>query len=396
MDTLNVLLVDDEPGIRHSITRALRRYVIALPDLDTEVHFQITEADTGEAGLERVLESKPDLLLLDYKLPGISGLEVLEKLAQSDCRTLTIMVTAYASLETAIRATKSGAFDFLAKPFTPAELKSTVRKAAEHYLVQRRARELAEEKQRVKFEFIRVLGHELKAPLSAIEGYLNILRDRAAGRDINNYDHAVDRCLRRTEGMRKLIMDLLDMTKIEAGEKKRELARIDLVATAKTALDTVLPEALRREVTIDFESSAKEIFVWGDATEIEIIFNNLLSNAVKYNRDRGNVTLTLRERNGNALIRVTDTGIGMTHEDAERLFRDFVRIKNSKTRDIPGSGLGLSLVRKLARAYGGDATVESTPDVGSTFTVTLNCDQMRYTKETDGATQDSPVAAHDR
>jgi signal transduction histidine kinase len=109
----------------------------------------------------------------------------------------------------------------------------------------------------------------------------------------------------------------------------------------------------------------------GDRGELEIVLNNLLSNAVKYNRDGGSVTIEIDQDDQSVTLRVADTGIGMTEEEAARLFGDFVRIKNEKTRAILGSGLGLSTVRKLARLYGGDVSVTSRPDVGSTFTVTL-------------------------
>jgi signal transduction histidine kinase len=110
-----------------------------------------------------------------------------------------------------------------------------------------------------------------------------------------------------------------------------------------------------------------------DRSELEIILNNLVSNAVKYNRDGGRVDVTLEPAvDGYGWrIRVADTGIGMKPEDAARLFQEFVRIKNDQTRNIAGTGLGLSIVRKLAQLYGGEATVESTHGVGSTFTVTL-------------------------
>jgi signal transduction histidine kinase len=104
---------------------------------------------------------------------------------------------------------------------------------------------------------------------------------------------------------------------------------------------------------------------------MEIIFNNLVSNAVKYNRDGGTVDVRIAPCPGGGTLAVSDTGIGMTREETARLFADFVRIKNDKTRNILGSGLGLSIVRKLAQLYGGDATFVSEPDVGSTFTVSL-------------------------
>jgi signal transduction histidine kinase len=173
------------------------------------------------------------------------------------------------------------------------------------------------------------------------------------------------------DGMRKLIADLLDLTQIESGEKNRELTEVDLAAAAVAAIEVVTAQATQRSVTVELHS-AGPLTISADAREIEIIFNNLLTNAIKYNRDGGRVDVTLGRAGKQAVIAVADTGIGLTAEELKRLFGEFVRIRNEKTQSILGSGLGLSIVKKLAMLYGGDVQVESQPDVGSTFTVTLD------------------------
>ncbi len=292
MNTLSVLVVDDELGIRHSIERALRNHAVIVPEVDGEVNFSVDTASSGEEALEKIEGKIPDILLLDHKMGGMTGIEVVEKLVERQLNVLTIMITAFATIETAVRATKSGAFDFIPKPFTPVELKETVRKAASHLLIQKHARQLAEEKRRVRFEFIRVLGHELKAPLGAIESYLSILKNRTAGDKIEAYDHMVDRCLLRAEGMRKLITDLLDMTRIESGEKNRELREIDVAEAAESAIENVKIKAVDREIKLNLSVDVPARMV-GDPGEVEIVLNNLVSNAVKYNRDGGRVDVCL-------------------------------------------------------------------------------------------------------
>jgi signal transduction histidine kinase len=182
----------------------------------------------------------------------------------------------------------------------------------------------------------------------------------------------VARSLDRMEGMRKLIADLLDMTQIESGRKNRQLAAVDVAEIARAALDAVRPEAARQGVTVCLQDNGP-VAMTADRREMEMIFNNLLSNAVKYNRPQGRVDVRLaRSAAGQLSIRVADSGIGMTAEESVQLFDEFVRIKNDKTLHILGSGLGLSIVKKIALLYDGDATVESRPDAGSTFTVVLN------------------------
>jgi signal transduction histidine kinase len=371
MEKLRLLVVDDEQPMREGVIRALRSYAVSLPYADEDYGFELSQAGTGEEALEIIDREPPDLLLLDYKLPGIKGLDVLDHIAKRGLDILTVMITAYASLETAVSATRYGAYDFLAKPFTPEELRSAVHKAAKHFILSRQARRLAEEKRRVRFEFISVLAHELKSPLAAVEGYLRIIESRAAGTELGAYDQMVGRSLVRLEGMRKMILDILDLTRIESGQKKRELGPVELVEAARTAIETALPPAQEMNVSIELHAPEKLELV-ADRGEVEIIFNNLVSNAVKYNRKGGRVDLTLSGDDRTVTITCADTGIGMTEAETQQLFREFVRIKNDKTKRIMGSGLGLSTVKKLAvEYYGGGVAVKSRPGEGSTFTVTL-------------------------
>lgn len=371
---LRLLVVDDEAGMRMAVERALRSFRVELDDLDVRVGLQTSGVESGEEAVEIIESRPPDLVLLDHKMKGMSGLDVLARFEDSDLDLLVIMITAYASLETAISATKKGAYDFLAKPFTPAQLKASVRNAISHLLTARHARKLQEERKRVRFQFISVLAHELKAPLGAIEGYLHILKDGTGMDDPAVFERVVDRSMVRLQGMRKLILDLLDLTRIESGQKKRHLEEVDLVEVARTSRETMEPDAAAREIDIAIDCDSDSLCLTGDRSELEIVLNNLISNAVKYNREGGSVTVRLRRAGEMAKVSVSDTGIGMTEEEQARLFEEFTRIKNEKTRDILGSGLGLSIVRRIADMYGGEVSVESEPDVGSTFTVTLRAD----------------------
>jgi two-component system, sensor histidine kinase and response regulator len=371
VERLRVLVVDDELGMRLAVSRAIEKFSVRFPEMNGEAGFETDQAATGEEALEKIKTSPPDILLLDYKLPGLSGLEILGYLAEEGKDLLTIMITAYASLETAVSATKRGAYDFLAKPFTPEELKAAVYKAAKHLILQRRARKLAEEKRHFRFQTISLVAHELKAPIAAIEGYLTIIQERSAGPDQAIYDHMLDRSLLRLQGMRKLIRDLLDLTRIESGQIKREIVDFDVREVARNVFDGFIPITRDRSVTVKLRAD-HPIFMRADRDEIEMILNNLLSNAIKYNRENGEVELSLGLEDGKIVIRVSDTGIGMTQEECSQLFNEFVRIKNPKTQNILGSGLGLSIVRKLAHLYGGEVSVTSQPDQGSTFRVVLN------------------------
>lgn len=367
-EVVRVVMVDDEEALCLGVRRIVRSYAVAVPDVHVDVSFSFTYFTTGEDFLEAVEAGQVcDLLLLDLKLPGINGLDVLTALSQDHRDLITIMITAYATFDTAVQATKLGAYDFLPKPFNPEELRYALRKATTQLILSREARKLAEEKRQVRFNFISVLAHELKAPLNAVEGYLNILR----AEEEQQHRQMIDRSLLRLEGMKKLIFDLLDLTRIESGQKQRNFAQVSVRDLAQASLDLMAVEARTRDIALELVSP-DDVHMYADPSEIEIVLNNLVSNAVKYNRPGGSVVVRLGRDDDVVSIAVSDTGIGLTPEEAGKLFNEFVRIKNQDTVNVLGSGLGLSTVRKLAQLYGGEATVESEKGVGSTFSVTLH------------------------
>jgi signal transduction histidine kinase len=150
----------------------------------------------------------------------------------------------------------------------------------------------------------------------------------------------------------------------------REVHEVDVREAAVKSIETTHPDAEQRKITVELHCS-DSVMINGDSSELEIIFNNLVSNAVKYNRDGGRVDIYIEKENDLVTIKVADTGIGMTPQEKEKLFGEFVRIKNEKTRNIQGSGLGLSILKRLSSLYDGDVSVESEADVGSTFIVKL-------------------------
>ena len=370
VNPLRVLTVDDEDTMRSAVSRSLRGFETTVDGVDGKITLELMEAASAEEAKEKIAAKPPHIMLLDQKLPGMSGIELIEELSKEVHPPLVVMITAYATIETAVQATKRGAYDFLPKPFTPDELRSTLRKAIDHVVVTIQARTLEAERRQVRFQFISVLAHELKAPLNAVQGYIDILEDQGEELGADDRTRIFHRSALRLKYMRKMIDDLLDLTRIESGQKKRELDRFDLLGPARQAIETAEPDAKERKIAISLEAPDSLQF-YGDSDEIEIIFNNLVSNAVKYNKDNGTVSVHVETIDDTVQITVADTGIGMTTDEANTLFEDFVRIKNEKTRSIPGSGLGLSIVKKIAQLYKGEIDVKSAPDEGSTFTVRL-------------------------
>jgi signal transduction histidine kinase len=370
MAILKILVVDDEPGIRSGVTRILRNFRVDYPFMDEPFEFEVLEAPTGEEGIEIIDSKQPDIILLDNKLPGIQGVEVLEYIRKKQKDVVVVMITSYASLELAVKATTDGAYDFIPKPFTPQELKSSIENITKRVFLKKMTHTLQNTGKQIRFTFLSVLSHELKAPLNAIEGYLKMIRERQNGTRLEDYDVMIDRSLERIRGMRHLILDLLDLTRVESGKAKRNIMRVDLMEVARTAMDTMRPYAIQRDVTLNL-TTKDSVCLDADAEEMEIIFNNLISNAIKYNHEGGKVDCSILAGEGILTIRVTDTGIGMSQADIEKIFDDFVRIKNEKTKNITGSGLGLAIVKKLVDNYHGSIEVSSVPDQGSTFNINI-------------------------
>lgn len=370
MIKLNVLIVDDEIGMRLGAEKVLKDYKITISDFNDEIGFAIDLAEDGKTAFEKLKSTAVDILLLDYKLPDTNGLDILNEVLEKKLDILTIMITAYASLEVAINATKKGAFDFLAKPFTPEELRVTVRKAAERIYLNRKAQKLEQEKNQVRFQFISVLSHELKSPINAVENYLQLMKNRISGEELTSYDKMIERSLLRMDGMRHLIADLLDLTSLESGQKKRELSDIDIYELASGIIDGYLKQADERAITINYKCE-KDIIFHGDRDEIEIVFNNLISNAIKYNKDNGSVDLTVSSDDEKLNIVCKDTGIGIRTKDQEKLFKEFKRIKNKNTENISGTGLGLSILKRTVELYKGTVNVESEEKKGTVFNITL-------------------------
>lgn len=370
MEVVDILVVDDEPGIRSGVTRILRNFTVSYPFLEDDIGFNVIEAATGEEAIDIIKRSSPAIVLLDNKLPGIQGVEVLQFINQNHPDILVMMITSYASLELAVKATNIGAYDFVPKPFTPQELKSSIENITKHYFLRRMTRKLHREGKQVRFQFLTVLSHELKAPLNAVEGYLKMMQEKQAGESIDSYMDFIDRSLARIQSMRNLIMDLLDLTHIESGKRQRTLREIDLTLVARSAIETMTPLAIQRDVTLCLQTT-EPVIMLADSDDMEILFNNLISNAVKYNKPSGWVKCSISKTASEVTLVVSDSGIGIEPEDIPKLFQEFTRIKNPQSKNVTGSGLGLSIVKRVVDLYGARIDVQSEPGAGSTFTITF-------------------------
>ncbi len=227
---------------------------------------------------------------------------------------------------------------------------------------------------RTKSDFVSTVSHELRTPLASVLGYAEMLEDGAAGPLTDRQLELVSRVDRNGRRLLSLIEDLLLNSRIESGRLHLDLRRCDLADVVRSAWTTVNTVTAQRDLERRVEVVESPLWVEGDPVALERMVTNLLSNAVKFTPDGGRVVLDLRPDEHDAtMVRlvVTDTGMGIPAADHDRVFARFFRSNAANERAIQGSGLGLSIVRAIAEGHGGTVSVESEPEQGSTFTVSL-------------------------
>jgi PAS domain S-box-containing protein len=480
-----ILVVDDELGMREGMRR-----ILEMQDLDVDT------AENGTQGVEMGLAHEYDLYFIDLKMPDLDGTEVLRSIKLAYPEAICVVVTAFASIDSAVATTQLGAYRYIPKPFDPDELVLVTKTALERRDLiletrrlqaerQKRMMEISREQSRlrtiisalddgilvinqqgeivlynhafhslleikeqisvgdsfreklpqelkdqinsllsnkvdfkaiqqeivirppaekvvmanitpindndgtaiglvsvirditelkkidvIRSQFVNMAVHELKSPLSAVQGYLELMVDKALGDAPELYDQYLTRSLDRTKALVSLINDLLNISRMEAGTTRREIERFDIRDLVNKSLETFKSELAETQLDLTTELD-NDLYIQADQREILRLLNHLIGNAIKYNRPNGRITISAHRDGHYIKLAVQDTGIGMKPEEKARLFEDFFRAKNEHTRTITGTGLGLTIVKKIVDAYSGMIEVESEFEKGSTFTVFL-------------------------
>jgi signal transduction histidine kinase len=215
------------------------------------------------------------------------------------------------------------------------------------------------------------MSHELRTPLNAIGGYTDLLTLGLGGPVTPQQLDYLERVRRSQQHLMGIIADLLNFSRIEAGQITYEVAPILLSKIFDSAVALVEPQALSKSISLAREPDDTDLTVIGDRSKVDQIVLNLLSNAIKFTSAGGTITLSTAFTDDTASILVTDTGRGIPLDKLEAVFEPFVQLGRSLSSAHEGTGLGLSISRDLARAMKGDLTVSSTQGVGSTFKLTL-------------------------
>ncbi|HEY3324611.1 MAG TPA: response regulator [Planctomycetota bacterium] len=371
--------------------------------------YDVVLARSGQEALDLLEMQHIDCILLDLVMPGMTGEEVCSRVKHSTAsRSIPlIMVTARDDRESLFRGLNAGADDFIVKSQDFGVLKERVRAQIRRHHIEeqqrrlheeslrlqlavneaRASRELAETREkmvqelerknaelrranRVKDEFLAVLSHELRTPLTSMLGWVRILQTHVLDKDTARKGLQVIE--RNVNAQRHLIEDLLDVSRIIAGKMSITKAPLELLAVVRDTLESMRQLATSKGVELTLQSSEGSILANGDSARLQQMIWNLVSNAIKFTPASGQVRVLASAEDHWAVLTVTDTGKGISHEFLPRIFDRFTQEDSSTTRRYSGLGLGLAIVRHIVEEHDGSISVHSEgEDKGATFTVRL-------------------------
>lgn len=483
----NILVVDDEMGIREGCKRAL-----------SEEGYKVDDADSGQTGLQKFTENDYDLVLVDLMMPGIGGMDLIKRIHKMDPEVITVVITGHATIETAVEATKLGAYDYLPKPFSPEALTAVVNRGMEKRILSLEAKKLyAERTQRllelvnersrlrtiisamadgvlvanlegrlvlwntssvkmlkskgfdiagerleyyisnepliaaikevlnsedkdfsmisreipaqdekvilmaniapvrdeggrilgavtvlrditklkeinkIKSQFVSMVAHELRAPLAAIKGWLEVVLSGEAGGDAEQNRQWLKRAMDRADSLLAMVNDLLVINRMEAGTIAQKMEPVQINEVIRKIVEFLKPAAEKQKVTLNTDLAKDLPSIQADLRDMEKLFTNLISNAIKYNKENGSVVIEGKVDGSYLCYTIRDTGIGISPESLAHIFDDFYRADDEKTKKISGTGLGLTIAKKIVNSHFGHIEVESEQGKGSIFSVFL-------------------------
>lgn len=361
-EAARIVVIDDDAAI-----------CLACNKILLKEGYQVQTFADGLRGLEAVTRWKPDLVVVDLKMPGISGMEILRRVHDFDPQIIIVVITGYATIDTAVEAMKSGAYDFLPKPFAPDPLRLIVRRGLEHRRLLIESRQHEVERELIRRRFVTFISHQLQSPLAAIYQYLDVMRqmeDTAA--TAARRQEWLERCLLRVADLQALIRDWLTLAKAEEHVLVTQRHPVDVRPILEEILKSYEQMAAAAGVTLQARLPQEACLVWGNRHCLNVLFDNLIVNAVKYNRPGGRVTVVVESLpEGEVAVSVSDTGVGIPEKYRRFLFEEFFRIPREGGETKPGTGLGLAICRKVVSEMGGSIEVESEVGVGTTFRVRL-------------------------
>lgn len=225
--------------------------------------------------------------------------------------------------------------------------------------------------QELRNEFVFIAAHELRTPVTAIKGYLSMIFEDTAANLTDSVKQSLQTVARANERLVRLVNDILEIARSEAGRLKIEVFAVDIRESIRAILEELMPLAADKKLTVNYDPSADLPLALADAARIKEIIMNFVSNAIKYNREAGSITITHEVTDDKIITHVADTGYGLTSEDQKHMFEKFFRSEAEEFKKIQGTGLGLFITKELVEKMGGEVWVSSKKGQGSTFSFSL-------------------------
>jgi len=223
----------------------------------------------------------------------------------------------------------------------------------------------------MKSDFVSMVSHEIRSPMNSLLMQLKIIKDGIAGEVTEKQKEILERASEKILNLNNLVTELLDLSRIESGLISHEKEAVDINSMLEEQILFHTPYGKEKEISLSLNSPAPLPHIFANKQNMDEVLSNLITNAIKYSPAKSSVQISALVENEYLKITVTDTGYGMEKEDLGKIFTRFYRVKDSNTRAIQGTGLGLSLVKSIVDSHHGNITVESAPGKGTTFTVLL-------------------------
>ncbi len=268
----------------------------------------VLEAENGAEGIKIARDARPDVALIDLKMPGISGMEIIEILSRDMPDTVLVMITGYATIVSAVEAIQKGTYDYLPKPFSPDQLRAVVRRAVDHRNLKIETRRLREEKERMEKSFITFVSHEMRSPLVVIRQYIEALKAVAGDRFDRDMAEIIERCCTRIQDLESLIEHWLDIGRIGEGSFAWKKEPLKLRRLIERSIEEMAPICEEKGIRLKVNIPDQLPEILGDQESLLRVFTNIIGNAAKYTPENGGIDVSASSDDYYVTVRIVRYG----------------------------------------------------------------------------------------